>query len=180
MIFGKKKKQEQKACCFTGHRPQGLPFGYDEQQDSALHLKEVLRGEIERQITENGVTHFISGMALGTDLIAAELVLELKKKYSDITLESAIPCEDQASRWSVAQRERYYNVAARCDKETMLQRAYTKDCFQKRNQYMVDNSAVVIAVWNGHPSGTGQTVMYAHARNKPIIIINPFTLEVTR
>ena len=34
-----------------------------------------LREEIERQITEEGVTHFISGMAIGVDMYAAEIVL---------------------------------------------------------------------------------------------------------
>ena len=67
-------------------------------------------------------------MALGVDLYAAEIVLNLKAKYPHITLESAIPCETQAVKWSVAARERYYNIAAKCDKETMLQREYTSDC----------------------------------------------------
>lgn len=173
-------KKPARACCFTGHRPKSLPFGYNEQHPSCLHLKEILRNEVKRQIAENGVSHFITGMAIGVDLIAAELVLDLKRLYPNITLESAIPCEDQATTWSVAQQERYYNIVAQCDKETLLQRAYTKDCFQKRNQYMVDHSTIIIAVWNGHPSGTGQTVRYAQAQHKPIIIINPHTFEVSR
>lgn len=179
-MFGWKKAPREISCCFTGHRPQSLPFGYDEQNPACVQLKKVLRSEIERQITKNGVTHFITGMALGIDLIAAELVLKLKKQYPNITLESAIPCENQAVKWSDAQRERYYNLAAKCDKETMLQRAYTKDYFQKRNQYMVDNSDFVIAVWNGSPSGTGQTVHYAQSKGKTITIINPFSLEITK
>ena len=179
MIFKHLSKEKPAACCFTGHRPQSLPFGFDEQNPSCIKLRAILRSEIERQITENKVTHFISGMALGIDLIAAELVLELKEQYPEITLESAIPCEAQAERWSVTQQERYYTIAAQCDKETLIQRPYTKDCFQKRNQYMVDSSSVVIAVWNGHPSGTGQTIMYARSKEKPIVIIHPNTLEIT-
>jgi uncharacterized phage-like protein YoqJ len=179
-MFRWKKAPREISCCFTGYRPQSLPFGFDEQKPACVRLKEVLRGEIERQITENGVTHFITGMALGIDLIAAELVLELKKQYPNITLESAIPCENQAIKWSDAQRERYYDVAAKCDKETMLQKPYTKDCFQRRNQYMVDSSDFVIAVWNGNPSGTGQTVRYAQSKNKTITIINPFSMEITK
>ena len=33
-----------------------------------------------------------------------------RSKYPHITLESAIPCETQAIKWSVASRERYYNI----------------------------------------------------------------------
>ena len=122
----------------------------------------------------------ITGMALGVDMYAAEIVLDLKSKYPHITLESAIPCETQAIKWSVASRERYYNIAAKCDKETMLQREYTSDCMDKRNRYMVDHADYILAVWNGCPSGTGNTVRYAHRKGKSIIVINPASLDVTR
>lgn len=113
-------------------------------------------------------------------MFAAEIVLDLKSKYPHITLESAIPCETQAIKWSVASRERYYNIAAKCDKETMLQREYTPDCMDKRNRYMVDHADYILAVWNGCPSGTGNTVRYAHKKGKTIIVINPVALDVTR
>lgn len=73
-----------------------------------------------------------------------------------------------------------YNIAAKCDKETMLQREYTPDCMDKRNRYMVDHADYILAVWNGCPSGTGNTVRYAHKKGKSIIVINPVSLDVTR
>ena len=66
------------------------------------------------------------------------------------------------------------------DKETMLQREYTPDCMDKRNRYMVDHADYILAVWNGCPSGTGNTVRYAHKKGKSIIVINPASLEVTQ
>ena len=105
---------------------------------------------------------------------------EFGQPYPHITLESAIPCETQAIKWSVASRERYYNIAAKCDKETMLQREYTPDCMDKRNRYMVDHADYILAIWNGCPSGTGNTVRYAHKKGKSIIVINPVSLDVTR
>ena len=36
-----------------------------------------------------------------------------------------------------------------CDKETMLQREYTYSCMIDRNKYIVDNSSVLIAVYDG-------------------------------
>ncbi|MBR0596422.1 DUF1273 family protein [Clostridiales bacterium BAD-6] len=172
--------EKRSTCCFTGHRPRSLPWGNNEQDLRCVHLKVLLRQEIQRLITKNNVTHFISGMAIGTDLIAAEVVLELKKQYQKITLESAIPHEEQAAHWAVAQREKYYDIASRCDTETMIQGMYTPDCFRKRNQYMVEHSAYVIAVWNGKPSGTSQTVMLAREKNRFLTMINPKTLEITR
>lgn len=166
-----------KKCAFTGHRPQSLPFGFNEADERCIALKQKLREEIIRQIEENGVTHFITGMAIGVDMYAAEIVLGLKASYN-ITLESAIPCETQAAKWSEEQRNRYFDIAAQCDKETLLQHHYTPDCMHKRNRYMVDQADYIIAVWDGRPSGTAKTVQYAQRQGKPIRVINPKTLEV--
>ena len=78
-----------KTCAFTGHRPKGL--GYPESDERCAALKEKLRSLIVKLIEEEGVTHFISGMAQGVDMYTAEIVLELKKQYPQITLECAIP-----------------------------------------------------------------------------------------
>ena len=110
-----KQSVQGKTCAFTGHRPQSLPFGFDESDKRCTSLKSVMRDQIVALIENEGVTHFITGMALGVDMYAAEIVLDLKSKYPHITLESAIPCETQAIKWSVASRERYYNIAAKCD-----------------------------------------------------------------
>ena len=163
-----------KTCAFTGHRPKGL--GYPESDERCTVLKRCIHSLIVRMIEEEGVTHFISGMAQGVDMYAAEIVLELKEQYPQITLECAIPYERQAVRWPAVLRERYFSIASKCDKETMLQRQYTRDCMKKRNQYMVDCADVVLAVWNGEPSGTGQTVWYAKEKGKVVWRIDPATL----
>lgn len=113
-----------KTCCFTGHRPKSLPFGYDEGAEGCKRLKALLTESIEKQIIENGVTHFISGMAMGVDIYAAEAVLELKEKYPHITLECAIPCETQANRWSEGWRNRYFDIIYRSDDAQTLQTHY--------------------------------------------------------
>ena len=81
-------------------------------------------------------------------------------------------------QWSEALRDRYFDIASKCDKETLLQQRYTPDCMHKRNRYMVDQADYIIAVWNGKPSGTGKTVQYAQQQGKPVRVINPITLVV--
>ena len=125
-----------RTCAFTGHRPQNLPFRFNESDKRCIALKKQLRKLIVQLIEQHNVTHFISGMAIGVDMYAAEIVLDLKAKYPHITLESAIPCETQATKWSEPLRDRYFKIAERCDKETMLQTQYTPDCMQKRNRYI--------------------------------------------
>lgn len=170
LVWRISKMREVKTCCFTGHRPQTLGFG--EKTKKCDNLKEQIRTEIVKLIENEGVRHFISGMAVGVDTYAAKIVLELKKSYPDVTLECAIPCENQAEKWHEPERNTYFDIIEHCDKETLLQKQYTPDCMQKRNEYMVDHSDFVIAVWNGKPSGTGNTVNYAKLKNKRIVIIN--------
>lgn len=162
-----------KIACFTGHRPQSIPYLWNESSSQSVKLKEEMKSAIIELIENYNVAHFISGMALGVDMIAAEIVLELKKKYQDITLECALPCETQANKWTEKYRDRYFSIIEMSDKETLLQTHYTADCMHKRNRYMVDKSDYVIAVWNGSPSGTGKTVLYAKENNKQIIQIKP-------
>lgn len=162
--------EEAKTCCFTGHRPQTLGFG--EKTKKCDYLKTSIKSEIVKLIENEGVKNFISGMALGVDTYAAKIVLELKEQYPDITLECAIPCENQAEKWHEPERDTYYDIIEHCDKETMLQTRYTPYCMQKRNEYMVDHSDFVIAVWNGQPSGTGNMVDYARRNNKSVILIS--------
>ncbi len=167
---------KEKVCAFTGHRPQNLPFGFNEDDERCKKLKKLLRYAIEKLIIEKGVTAFVSGMALGVDVYAAEIVLEMKKKYHNVKLEAAIPCETQAVKWREKDRDRYFNIVEQCDKETLLQTKYTTDCMQKRNEYMVNKSDFLIAVWDGKPSGTGKTVKYAESVGKTVIRINPLDL----
>ena len=44
----------------------------------------------------------------------------------------------------------------------------------ERNNYMVNECDVVIAVWNGRPSGTGNSVKMARNNGKKVRIIDPF------
>ena len=59
------------SCCFTGHRK--LPA------NRMQGIRENLNYQIEKLITE-GVTHFISGGALGFDQIAASEIIGKKQK----------------------------------------------------------------------------------------------------
>lgn len=164
-------------CCFTGHRPQSLPWGFDENDPRCVKLKALLRNQIERLITESKSTHFITGMALGVDTYAAEIILEIKKTRP-VTLECAIPCEDQAAAWREKDRDRYFSIVSRADSETLLQTRYTPVCYPQRNRYIVDESDVVLAVWNGIPGGTAGTVFYARRKGKPVFVIDPSTFQV--
>ena len=87
-----------RTCCFTGHRPEKLPWGLDEGDPRCIAIKFSLSREIEG-LYHRGFRHFISGMAMGCDLYFAEAALELREKFPDLTVEGAVPCPTQADRW---------------------------------------------------------------------------------
>ena len=155
-------------CCFTGHRPNKLPWGGDEEDQRCLTLKKAIADAVEAAYQE-GFRHFICGMAMGCDLYFAEAVLTLRAAGNPLTLEAAIPCPGQASAWPPDQQARYQRILAQCDYETVVQERYTSYCMLRRNRYMVDHSALVIAAYNGEAGGTRQTLEYAMRRRVPFV-----------
>jgi len=147
-------------CCFTGHRPDKLPWGSDETDPRCLELKRRLRGALE-EAYRRGYRHFICGMARGCDLYFCEAALALRDDRPGVTVEAAIPCESQSARWSEAERERYFRLVGLCDFETMIQRQYDRGCMLRRNRYMVDRSSLLIAAFDGTLGGTMYTMAYA-------------------
>ena len=148
-------------CCFTGHRPDKLPWKTEERDPRCLALKEELRKALERAYNA-GYRHFICGMARGADLYFAEAVIALREQKSDITLEGARPCETQADAWPEEERCRYDMLLNQCNYETLVQHHYDRGCMMRRNRYMVDRASRIIAVYDGVPKGgTAQTLAYA-------------------
>lgn len=170
---------DKRTCCFTGCRIKDFPIGPDDEIQKKM--VDLLRKEIKRLLIKEQVYHFITGMTLGSDLICAGLILELRDKYPRISLECAVPYEEQAVHWTVPQREVYYDTLAACDKLTQLQTAYTRDCLKKHTQYMIDKSRYVLAVWDGTwCSKTGRVILSARKKNREVITIDSRTLQITR
>lgn len=163
-------------CCFTGHRPDKLPWGMDERDPRCTALKQSLLREVEG-LYRRGFRHFISGMAMGCDLYFAEAALELREKYPELTVEGAVPCPTQADRWPGALRRRWREVLDRCDLETVVQQDYDRFCMLRRDRYMVDRSAAILAVFNGSPGGTQYTLNYAMDKRLEILLLDPLRPE---
>ncbi len=165
-------ENKEKIVCFTGHRPIKLPWGYNEEKENCIQFKKDLEKVIRNEIN-NGAEIFLTGMAEGFDMIAAEIVLKLIKEFPNIKIIAVIPCKNQEKKWNISQQERYWNIVNQCDKRIILSENITKECFNQRNMFMVQNSHSCIACWNGKPSGTGNTIRYAKEYSLKIKVINP-------
>lgn len=167
-----------KTACFTGHRPNKL-FGYNlsdhKYQVIAQYTREILRPYIEK-----GFDTFITGGALGFDTVAFFVIESLKKDYPHIKNILAIPFIGQESVWkSSVDIERYNRMKTLATDYIVVDAIpkYSVNGFgpklNKRNHYMVDNSDLVVALWDGTAGGTGNCVKYAAKQNKKILVINP-------
>lgn len=149
-------------CCFTGHRPEKIVAS---EQTVVKALEKEIRAAID-----DGFNVFITGMAQGTDIWAAEIIIHLRKTEGlQLKLIAASPFDGFEQRWSIDWQKRYAAVMAEADLIRFTSSQYHRGCFQVRNEWMVDHSARVIAVFNGEKSGTKNTVDYANRHGIPVM-----------
>lgn len=159
--------------CFTGHRSQKLPWQFNEEDDRCKAMKAALSFEIEKAI-QRGYKTFLCGMAIGFDMICAETVIELKKKYADIKIIGVLPCKNQDVKWAQNDKERYRSLLNILDGIRCIYDEYIgAECMLERNRYMVNNSSLMIALFNGLDGGTKSTIEYARKQGLEIIILKP-------
>ena len=151
-------------CCFSGHRPEKLMI--PEEQLAVL-----LEDEIRKAI-DNGFTTYITGMAKGTDLVAAEIVLRLREQDKRLKLICALPHPGFGLHWGGGWTERFQRVLAQADLERTICSSFSYASYQARNEWMCRHSGLVIAVFNGERGGTKNTLDYARKIDVPCIIIN--------
>ena len=120
-------------------------------------------------VYDSGIKHFICGMALGCDMYCAEAVIRLKKMHSDVTLQAAVPYRGQADNWNEYNRLRYDRIIDNCDEVTVLAESYSPACMAIRNRFMVDNSSVLVACYDGMSGGTWNTIRYAQKKDIEVI-----------
>ncbi|MEG0874256.1 MAG: SLOG family protein [Clostridiales bacterium] len=168
----------EKKCCFTGYRPVKLKYLYNKDSVEYKKLYTLLQETIEEAVAD-GYNYFISGFAMGVDLMAAEIVLQLKTANAHIKLEAALPCMNQTVSWSSVSQEKYFALLDKADYRSCVHPKGMRESYLMRNRYMVENSDRVIAVYDGRKGGTSYTVDYARKHKREVIVIDPQILEIT-
>ena len=161
-----------KTCCFTGYRPEKLPWGFDEGDPRCARLAQRLY-DFAEALYLSGIRRYLCGMALGSDMLFCQAVIRLRALHLEIVLEAAIPFPGQSDRWPEQARERYLELLHGCSRITVLSEQYTPACMRERNEYMVNQSSVLVAVYDGKRGGTMMTVNYAKKQGLEILQIMP-------
>ncbi len=150
-----------KICCFTGHR------------DIADDLRPALRTRLDEclyALIDEGVTVFRAGGARGFDTIAAEQVLEMRRRFDFIRLDLILPCHGQTKGWPADEQAAYRRVMAEADRVIFLQETYSPGCMHRRNLQLLAAADVCVAYQTHAGGGTAFTV--SHARSAGIRVIN--------
>ena len=130
---------KEKTCCFAGYKK--IPFGEYEG------IAERLRDEIIKLI-ERGCIRFIASASPGFDILAAQIVVELKKQYPKINLILVLLCKEQPERWMKEDIKRFNEILEKTDKVVYTSEQYDSWCMYRRNIYMIDNSSFFIIYYN--------------------------------
>lgn len=141
----------------TGHRPPKLG-GYSRPVFDALTSLAVT------WLKENRPEKVISGMALGWDQALAFATVSLQ-----IPLIAAIPFEGQENRWWKDSKRLYQYLMERAEKVEILCPNFSAQSYQIRNEWMVDNSDLMLAMYDGETKGgTFNCLVYARSKNVPV------------
>lgn len=158
-------------CSITGHRPKYFGFNYDENTQGFRDLQCSIE-KLLRYLIKHNITVFYVGMALGSDIWSAEILLKLKSEFKNIKVNAVIPCKTQSERWSYSQKLRYDYIISHCEEVIYISDNYTNDCMLKRNDYLVKSCDVLMSIWNGDlNTGTGYTVQKAREKLLPNFVI---------
>lgn len=146
----------------TGHRPERL--GYDEYTYSTDDWGRMIDW-LKFKIKEDNITDVYCGMADGCDIAYGVAALELKDEDYTVNLHCILPCKNYnaSNAW-------YKMLKEGADEWVELAESFYKGCDDARDQYMVDHSDKLIAIWDGNKSG-GVWSTIRKAQKKDIDII---------
>lgn len=154
-------------CAFSGHRTLG-----------GAESEACLRAEIRRAVGEvqaRGYTRFLCGMAMGFDVLAGEVVLELRRAHPELQLVAVVPFEGQEGRFPLSWRLRYRALLAGADDVVVLGGDFSRSAYLLRNRYLARHASAMIAYCRHGRSGTAQAVRLALEGGLEVLKIGEIT-----
>lgn len=144
--------------CASGHRPNALG-GYGQE---SVHK---LFGFAKHVLSSMCPDEVVSGMALGWDQAVASASSVL-----GIPWVAAVPFDGQESAWPGSSQKAYRELIKSAYRiHVVSPGGYSAYKMQVRNEWMVNNSDEVLALWSGSFGGTYNCVMYATSVGKKVV-----------
>jgi uncharacterized phage-like protein YoqJ len=125
--------------------------------------------QIRAALKKHRPLYGISGMALGADQDFIACCLDLKIPYV-----AAVPFVGQERVWRPAAQAVYRDLLSKAREVVVVSEGgYASYKMQVRNQWLIDHSNLLLAVFDGSPGGTANTVEYARRVGRTIEYIDP-------
>lgn len=136
----------------TGHR-------------TMIHDKATIKAKLKEMLKDLNAGHVITGMALGFDQLVAETCIEEGISYT-----AAIPCFGQDRLWPQDSQRHYRKLVDKASRTKVVSPGdYHPSKMHIRNQWIVNNSSVMICYWDGNDKGgTASCLKFAKSKNKEV------------
>ena len=141
--------------------------------ESEKAVSERLYALLEKLVTEEQITDYYAGGAVGFDTVAAKCVLQIKEKYPEVKLHLVLPCsnEEQTKKWTANQKYEFRQILTRADSVEYTGQQLTRGCMAIRNAKLAEHAMEYCICYHdpARKSGTSQTVGFAEKKGLKVI-----------
>ena len=144
-----------------------------------------MKMELAQQIMvlrQQGVAQFCVACDYGVGLYAAEIINARRNDDSELMLFCFTPYEEQATKWTPALRERYFDMLVKCTHMTAVSTHKQPGAQLEAYQTIIRQSDMVLAVYDPasvRGDDADKAIAYAQELNRPTMMIHPDTLKTT-
>ena len=156
----------------TGHRPSAFTPA------QTTWLTATLPRVLDRLRTHHATTTAITGLAVGADTLFADAALT-----TGLDLWTYVPFPGQPNRWPPADQHRWHTLRAAAFRDVTLNPdPYTPQKVHARNDYLIRDADLIIAIHHPHRTtgGTATAIRKARAAGRPLLHVNPTSRAITR
>ena len=159
---------------FTGHRPEKIEGYNANPQEVEARVREAL-AEATKMFYRHGYRRFMTGMADGVDLWAADEILRAVERGEMAEAEIVAVVPFKGHHRTTHNPELYERVLSEASEVVYVCESYHHNCYTLRNDYLVDNASALVAYCEGTPGGTRYTMARARREGLTVFdIVNPY------
>lgn len=119
-----------------------------------------------------------SSLAIGSDQLCAEVAIGL-----DIAVVAVVPTEGYERFFENEGLANYRRLVSRSSMIQLAWKGAPERSFLEAGKYIVDQTDLLVAVWDGQPGeagGTAEVVEHARSRGRGVVHINPIDRSLHR
>lgn len=167
------------SCAVIGQHPTRFKFKYNEYMTSCKRIKKRMH-DVFVSLYQRGVRCFFIGGAMGVDMWAGEILLNMQRQteYQELQVIMVCPFPGHDVRWDPKSQARQRKLCEGCTKVLMGTEHPGSEGYKKRTEYMMKRADYVVAVYDNDPkhySGVETAMGIAEKRNLSIVLIHPDT-----